>query len=127
MQANLHQTARRSGRCSCSSPSLLVGEPAHAEAGDARNPLIPSSPSQEIHARLNELSDHGCIAILSIEAHQSHLYCESEVLQVRRDGMARRGEFLTIVAIAAPWVGADPLARVHLQCRGARADHLTTL
>ncbi len=49
------------------------------------------------------------------------------MLQVRRNGLESRGEFLTIVAIAAPCVGADPLARVHLKCRGACAHHLTAL
>ena len=88
---------------------------------------IASASRHEIHACQNELSDDGRIAILPVQAHQRHLWWESEVLQIGRDGLECPGEFTAIIAIALACIGADPLARVHLKRRGARADHLTTL
>src|SRR5438132_718363 len=71
--------------------------------------VIPSPPRNAIHACPNELCDHCCVAILPVQTDQSHFWWESKVLQVRRDGVACRAELLTIVAIAAPCVGADPI------------------
>ena len=49
------------------------------------------------------------------------------MLQIGRDGAKCRGQFTAIIAIALACIRADPLARMHLKRRGARADHLTTL
>jgi hypothetical protein len=64
---------------------------------------------------------------LSVKTNQGDLWGESEVPQVGRDGAERRGQFPPLVAISPTSIRADPLARVHLKGRGARADHLTTL
>ncbi len=49
------------------------------------------------------------------------------MLQIGRDGLECRGEFTAILPIAPAGIRADPLTRVHLKGRGARADHLTPL
>ena len=89
--------------------------------------LIASASRNAIHACQDELRDDGRITILAVEAHQSHLWWESKVLQIGRDGSECGGQFTAIIAIALACIRADPLARVHLQRRGARADHLATL
>ncbi len=83
--------------------------------------LIASASRHEVHACQDELRDDGPIAILPVEAHQSHFWWESEVLQIGRDGLECPGEFTAIIAIALACIGADPLARVHLKRRGANA------
>ena len=88
---------------------------------------IASASRNAIHACQDELSDDSRIAILPIEAHQSQLWWESKVLQIGRDGAKCRGQFTAIRAIASAPIRADPLARMHLKRRGARADHLTPL
>ena len=74
--------------------------------------LIASTSRHEIHTCQDELRDDGRIAILPVEAHQRHLWWESEVLQVGRDGLECPGEFTAIIPIALVCIGADPLARV---------------
>jgi hypothetical protein len=49
------------------------------------------------------------------------------VLQISGDGAPRRSQFPAIVAIALARIRPDPLARMHLKRRGARADHFPTL
>jgi hypothetical protein len=49
------------------------------------------------------------------------------VLQVDRDGTPRRSQLPAIVSIASICIGANPLARMHLQRRGAGADHIPRL
>src|SRR2546430_17562360 len=83
--------------------------------------LIASSPCHQIHACKNELCNHYCVTILSVEADQSHFWTESKVLQVGRDGLQCRSQLSTIVAIAPTCIGADPLARVHLASGRASA------
>ncbi len=51
--------------------------------------LIASPARHEIRACQQKLSDDGRIAILSVETDQSHLWWESEVLQIGRDGSER--------------------------------------
>ncbi len=48
--------------------------------------LIASASRHEIHTCQDELRDDGHIAILPVEAQQSHLWWESKVLQIGRDG-----------------------------------------
>src|SRR6266849_320047 len=81
--------------------------------------LISSASRHEIYACQDELSDDRRIAILPIEAHQSHLWWESKVLQIGRDGAKCRGQFTAIIAIALACIRADPLARMHLKRRAA--------
>ena len=56
-----------------------------------------------------------------------HLGWESKVLQIGRDGSQGAGQFTLIIAIALACIRADPLARVHLQRRGACANHFPSL
>jgi hypothetical protein len=56
-----------------------------------------------------------------------HRGWESKELQIGRDGTPRAGQFTLIIAIALTCIRADPLARVHLQRRGARANHFPSL
>ena len=85
--------------------------------------LIASAPRQQVDPCQYDLHNHGCIAILSIEPDQGHFWWESEVLQIGGDGLQCRGQLVTIVAIAAICVGADPLTSMHLKSGRARADH----
>ena len=85
--------------------------------------LIASSPCHQIHACKHELCNHDCITILSVEAHQSHVWTESKVLQVGGDGLQCRSQLGTIVAIAPTCIGTDPLARMHLESGRAGAYH----
>lgn len=102
-------------------------EPAHAGSGAARNPLIASASCHEKHACQDELREHSRLTILPVQPQQCHLWRESEVRQIGRDGLQGRGQFAAILPLAWASIGANPLSRGHLKCGGARADHLPTL
>ena len=48
--------------------------------------LLASAPCHQIHACQHELCNHRRVTILSIQTDQGHLWWESKVLQVGRDG-----------------------------------------
>ena len=125
--ASLRQTARCPHQCSSWSRLPSVDEPGRAGAGDAPrfDILSPASPDRRL-PRIS-LCDHRRITILPVETNQSDLWGESEVPQVGRDGPQGRGKLTTIVTIAPACIGADPLARMHLQRRSACANHLPSL
>ena len=89
--------------------------------------LISPPSRHKIRACQQKLSGDGRIAIGSVETDQSHLWGESEVLQIGRDRSERRGQFIAIVAIALARIRTNPLARVHLKRGGPCADHFPTL
>ena len=84
---------------------------------------IASSPCHQMHACKHELCNHCCVAILPVEADQSRLCCESEMRQVGGNGAESRGKFTAIIPIPLAPIGADPLARVHLESSRAGAYH----
>jgi hypothetical protein len=50
---------------------------------------IPSAPCYEMNACENDLSNHGCVTILSVETDESYLWCENEMRQVGHNDLER--------------------------------------
>ncbi len=87
---------------------------------------IGSPARYESSAGQEQLRNDGRIAIGSVQTDQRHCWWEGEVLQIGRAGSQCRSQLTAIVASALTRIRADPLARVHLQRRGACADHFPT-
>ncbi len=89
--------------------------------------LIAFASRNAKHACQDELREDGRLALLPVQAKPRHLWGESEVRQLGRDGLQCRGQFPAIIPIALVSIGANPLARVELSRCRACADHLTPL
>src|SRR3989442_14416447 len=86
--------------------------------------LAPRDPPQSTPRQIRH---HRPIAILPIQSHDPPLPWDLLTGQVSGNHLGSTQEFPTIVSVACPREGSQPLLGVRLQDGGACPDHLTTL
>jgi len=84
-----------------------------------------AAANDDMHASRQDLADDDPIPVLAIHAYNGLFRRELPVGEIGHGGLEGARQFASVIAIASPTKGSQPLPGVHLQHGGARPDHFS--